>query len=200
MAILFGLPVSGLTRFSPLVQTSTYGPFWLTGGNYGPEGSAVAIIVLLVLVAVITMATRHLKFQWAIPPIVPGGIPVDIDAIARQQHEAAMGPAKPAAPSLIQIGSIPGAITRPITPTPPASAASNTWQGTGHSVSHTASSMPAAQPAPAVDPAETEPEPFGIPAPPAPRPAHHHTPEATPEEGHSSPPTGDPDKEPPSHS
>jgi hypothetical protein len=37
--------------------------------------------------------------------IVPGGIPVDLDAISRAQHEAAMGPATPAAPALVQIGN-----------------------------------------------------------------------------------------------
>ncbi|MGA8042820.1 MAG: hypothetical protein WCA37_08460, partial [Terracidiphilus sp.] len=33
----------------------------------------------------------------------PGGIAVDLDAAARRQHEAAMGPAEPAAQSLVQI-------------------------------------------------------------------------------------------------
>ncbi|ACO34541.1 MULTISPECIES: type II CAAX endopeptidase family protein [Acidobacterium] len=118
MAIVFGLPLSGLTRFSPLMETSTYGPYWLTGGGYGPEGSAVAIVVLLILVVVVVTATRSLKFQYAIPPIVPGGIPVDIDEVARKQHEAAQAhaPAQPAAPTLIQIGGLPGAISRPIAP------------------------------------------------------------------------------------
>jgi len=42
---------------------------------------------------------------------VPGGIPVDIDAAARRQHEAAMGTAaEPAAPTLVQI--------LPVTPAP----------------------------------------------------------------------------------
>ena len=37
------------------------------------------------------------------PVIVAGGIPVDLDAAARRQHEAAMGPAEPAARPLVQI-------------------------------------------------------------------------------------------------
>lgn len=117
MAILFGLPVSGLTSFSPFFSTSTYGPFWLTGGNYGPEGSATAIVVLFVLIFVMMSATRHLKYQYAIPPIVSGGMPVDIDEMARRQHEAAMSTAPPKAPALIQIGTMPGAISRPIAST-----------------------------------------------------------------------------------
>lgn len=118
MAICFGLPVSGLTSFSPFFSTHTYGPFWLTGGNYGPEGSAIAILVLLVLIFVMISATRQLKYQYAMPPLVAGGMAVDIDELARRQHEAAMSTAQPKAPALIQIGTMPGAISRPMAQTP----------------------------------------------------------------------------------
>ncbi len=106
MAVLFGLPVSGMTTFSPVVSTYTHGPLWLTGGGYGPEGSAVAIVVLLIMMYVLAGATEELKHEHAGPVIVPGGIPVDIDAISRRQHEAAMGPSAP--PPLVQIAP-PGA-------------------------------------------------------------------------------------------
>jgi membrane protease YdiL (CAAX protease family) len=125
MGILFGLPLSGLTEFSPVIKTYAYGPLWLTGGGYGPEGSAIAIVVLLALLVVMMLATRSLKYRWAIPEIVPGGIPVDIDAISRRQHEAAMGPQAPAAPSLVQIGGVPSTVT-PAT-MPPTAGAGNTW-------------------------------------------------------------------------
>lgn len=92
MAILFGLPVSGLTSFSPVISTYASGPAWLTGGGYGPEASAMAVVVLLVLLFVMASATRELRHQWAIPEIVGAGIPVDIDEISRRQHEAGMGP------------------------------------------------------------------------------------------------------------
>ena len=36
MGILFGLPVSGITDFSSIVQTRAFGQLWLTGGDYGP--------------------------------------------------------------------------------------------------------------------------------------------------------------------
>ena len=53
---------------------------------------------------VVYRVTRDLDFRYNAPVIVPGGIPVDLDAAARRQHEAAMGPAaEPAAPSLVQI-------------------------------------------------------------------------------------------------
>lgn len=108
MGILFGLPISGITTFSPVISTNAVGPYWITGGDYGPEGGAIAVIVLLVLIVLLISVTRDLKHRYAQPVIVPGGIPVDVDAIARRQHEAAMGPAPvAAAPSLVQISGAP---------------------------------------------------------------------------------------------
>ena len=49
-------------------------------------------------------------YKYNAPVLVPGGIPVDLDAAAKRQHEAAMGTADPAAPSLVQIA--------PVVPTP----------------------------------------------------------------------------------
>jgi membrane protease YdiL (CAAX protease family) len=107
MGILFGLPISGLTNFSPVVASNTIGPTWITGGDYGPEGSAICALVMLVLLVVLYSATSDLKHRYALPVIVAGGIPVDVDVIARRQHEAAMGPAaEPAPPQLVQIGGI----------------------------------------------------------------------------------------------
>lgn len=39
------LPVSGLRAAPPLFQVSIAGPEWLTGGNYGPEGSILVTVV-----------------------------------------------------------------------------------------------------------------------------------------------------------
>lgn len=106
MAILFGLPLSGLTRFSPVISSTALGPTWLTGFDYGPEGSIVGVLVVLTLIIITMKATRDLKHQYAQPVIVAGGIPVDIDAAARRQHEAAMGPSQPAQPQIVQIAGI----------------------------------------------------------------------------------------------
>ncbi len=104
MGLLFGLPVSGLTIFSPVVSTYTRGPVWLTGGGYGPEGGAVAIVVLLLLLGVLIRSTRELKHRYAFQEILPGGLPVDIDALSRRQHEQGMGPVHAAAgEQLVQI-------------------------------------------------------------------------------------------------
>jgi hypothetical protein len=111
MGLVFGLPVSGLTVFNPVITTNTVGPIWLTGGGYGPEGSAVAVLVLPVLMIVLVRVTRDYAHRYAQPVIVPGGIPVDIDAMARRQHEAAMGTAVAAnEPSLVQIAPAQGSM------------------------------------------------------------------------------------------
>ena len=118
-AVLFGLPVSGLTDFSPMISTYTDGPAWLTGGGYGPEGSAIASIVLLVLLVVLARTTRDLRFQWAVPEIVGAGMPVDIAPAAQKQHEQKMGPASAAPPAgshLVQIAPAGAPVAGPESP------------------------------------------------------------------------------------
>jgi hypothetical protein len=102
-ALLFGLAVSGVSSHSPVVQGNPMGPFWLTGGGFGLDGSWVAFVVLLAALPVVYRLTRDLDFRYNAPVIVPGGIPVDLDAAGRRQHETAMGAAEPAAPGLVQI-------------------------------------------------------------------------------------------------
>jgi hypothetical protein len=104
-ALLFGLAISGVTSHSPVVQGDPMGSFWLTGGAFGLDGSWLTFFVLLAALPVVFGITRDLNYHYNAPVIVPGGIPVDLDAIARAQHEAAMGPAAPAAPALVQIGN-----------------------------------------------------------------------------------------------
>jgi uncharacterized protein len=102
-ALVFGLAVSGINSHSPVVQGDPMGPFWLTGGGFGLDGTWIAFFVLLAALPVVYRLTRELDFRYNAPVIVPGGIPVDLDAAARAQHEAAMGAAEPAAAGLVQI-------------------------------------------------------------------------------------------------
>jgi membrane protease YdiL (CAAX protease family) len=104
-ALLIGLAISGITSHSPVVQGDPMGPFWLTGGAFGLDGSWLTFFVLLAALPVVFRITSDLNYRYNAPVIVPGGIPVDLDAISRAQHEAAMGPAAPAAPALVQIGN-----------------------------------------------------------------------------------------------
>jgi hypothetical protein len=103
--LIFGLAVSGVTSHSSVVEGNPMGPFWITGGGYGLEGSWVAAVALLMAFPVVYRITRDLNYRYNAPVIVAGGMPVDLDAAARRQHEAAMGQAEavPASPSLVQI-------------------------------------------------------------------------------------------------
>jgi membrane protease YdiL (CAAX protease family) len=105
-ALIFGFAVSGATTFSPVVQGDPMGAFWLTGGGFGLDGSWLAFFVILAAIPVVYSVTRELDFKYNAPEIVAGGIPVDLDAAARVQHEAAMGSAEPAPPPLVQIAPV----------------------------------------------------------------------------------------------
>ncbi len=102
-ALMFGLAISGVNNHSPVVQGDPMGPFWLTGGGYGLDGSWLAFFVFVAAVPVVYSLTRDLDFKYNAPEIVAGGIPVDLDEASRRQHEAAMVAAEPAAPPLVQI-------------------------------------------------------------------------------------------------
>ncbi len=119
MGLLFGLPISGIRTFSPVIESNTSGPFWITGGGYGPEGSLICGLVLLAGLVVLFKVTREYAYRYTFAPIVPAGIPVDLDAAARRQHEAAMavpGDAAPAEPRLVQIAPAPAAYPFPGSP------------------------------------------------------------------------------------
>ena len=110
-ALLFGLSVNGVNSHSPVVQGDPMGPFWLTGGGFGLEGSWVTFFLLIAALPIVFRVTRDLDFLYNAPVIVPGGMPVDLDAAARAQHEAAMGAA-----AARSAGACPD---RPVAPPPP---------------------------------------------------------------------------------
>lgn len=121
-ALLFGLTVSGVSSHSPIIQGDPMGPFWLTGGGLGLEASWVTFVVMLAALPLVFRITRDLDFRYNAPELLPAGIPVDLDAAARAQHEAAMGSAEPAAPVLVQIG--PAVAVQPVASAEPESKAS----------------------------------------------------------------------------
>ena len=102
-ALIFGLAVEGLNAHSPVIQGNPTGPFWLTGGGFGLDGTWIAFAVLVAAIPVVFRITRDLDFRYNAPLLVPAGIPVDLDAAGRAQHEAAMGSAAP----LVQIAATP---------------------------------------------------------------------------------------------
>ena len=106
MGVLFGLPVAGQGQYSTVVTTYATGAHWLTGGDFGPEGSAVAVIVLIGFLPVLYKLTRDYAWLYTHPPIVPGGYPMEAQPPAA--HLAMENAVKPA--PLVQIlGSTPTA-------------------------------------------------------------------------------------------
>ena len=78
--------------------------------NFYPVTAIMVVLLALlndlpIMMIALIKATRDYAHKYAQPVIIPGGIPVDVDAIARRQHEAAMGSAAtpPSEPKLVQI-------------------------------------------------------------------------------------------------
>lgn len=103
IGVLFGLPISGIGDFASVVQTRTFGPLWLTGGSYGPEGAGFTAIVLLVGVAVLVRITRDYAWDYTHKPIVAAGYALEVQPppahVAMEQQQAP----STAASSLVQI-------------------------------------------------------------------------------------------------
>lgn len=119
-ALLFGLTVSGVSGHSSVIEGDPMGPLWLTGGGYGLDASWLALVVLLIALPVVYRLTRDLDFRYNVPVFIPGGIPVDIDAAARRQHEAAMETVAAAPAPLVQIQPA----SEPIVSAPPSAPSS----------------------------------------------------------------------------
>jgi membrane protease YdiL (CAAX protease family) len=98
MGVLFGLPVSG-------IQTRAFGRLWLTGGDYGPEGAAFTVIVLLIGIGVLVRVTRDYAWHYTYVPIVPAGYPMEAAPpaahVAMEQMAQQTSPAAPV--TLVQI-------------------------------------------------------------------------------------------------
>jgi len=62
----YGTPNSGLLGVGRFLSTSVHGPNWLTGGSAGPEGSIIAIFVLLLCALLV-----HFRFPKAVYPDRP---------------------------------------------------------------------------------------------------------------------------------
>jgi hypothetical protein len=56
--LVFSVPDSGVTYTGHLLSSRLTGPPWLSGGDAGPEGSALALLVFAVLLAVLWLVYR----------------------------------------------------------------------------------------------------------------------------------------------
>jgi hypothetical protein len=110
-ALFFGLPVNGVSSHSPVVQGDPMAAVALTGTDFGLDGTWLAFTMILLAMPLVYRATRDLSYEHNAPVLQPGGIPVDLDAAARQQHEAATRENVPEVKPLVQI--LPAAPAEP---------------------------------------------------------------------------------------
>ena len=99
LGVLFGLPSGKAGDLSSLIQGTTYGPDWLTGGTWGPTAAAFSTLVLLAAIPILYGITRNFAWSYTHAPILPAGYEV---TIAPPAAHAAMEQT-PAPPALIQI-------------------------------------------------------------------------------------------------
>jgi hypothetical protein len=115
-AVLFGLPLGGDTSYTSIVDTRTTGPFWLTGGDYGPAAAVISILLLLAAIPILVRVTDDFSWKYTHPPIIPAGYDVTIPPpaahVAMEQTGQLVNPA-----SLVQI--LPATPQSPIRPLPP---------------------------------------------------------------------------------
>lgn len=78
IGLLFGQPLAHVRNSPTVVQSYVDGSLWLTGGEYGPEGSVVALILFWVALYVLFRITRDLAWKYAHPELQPAGIPMNV--------------------------------------------------------------------------------------------------------------------------
>jgi hypothetical protein len=101
MGILFGLPVSGSTDLSTVIQTTAIGRNWLTGGDYGPEAALFLLLALTGGLFVLIRTTRDYAWNYTHAAIVPGGFPMEVPPPKAHAAMEEAAQSKPAA--LVQI-------------------------------------------------------------------------------------------------
>lgn len=99
MIAIFGLPVGGVDAYSSVVETTISGRNWLSGGTYGPEGSLVAVAVVLAAIPVLYKITAD--YAWHYTFEAPEGAGYPMEAKPPAAHVAMEQAARPA--PLVQI-------------------------------------------------------------------------------------------------
>lgn len=66
-SFLYSVPDSGAMVPGHLLNSSFHGPKWLTGGNVGPEGSALVFVIILALFGLFNRLHRQVRFPRAVP-------------------------------------------------------------------------------------------------------------------------------------
>ncbi len=85
MGPVLSLPVSGLRAGPPLFQVQIGGPAWLSGGTYGPEGSAILTVACLALTV----------WLWRTPHLAPSAAMAKVLEYEGEKQECAASPSAP---------------------------------------------------------------------------------------------------------
>lgn len=104
MAILFGLPVRGSVDYSSVIATVASGRSWVTGRNYGPDGSLFGLLAVVIGMFALYSLTKDYAWEYTHEPIVAGGYAVVVQPPAA--HTAMEQAAVVAPAPLVQIASI----------------------------------------------------------------------------------------------
>jgi hypothetical protein len=120
IGILFGQPLASSRQVSSVIHTYADGPTWLTGSEFGPEGSLITLIALWVGLYFLVRATRDLAWKYSQPEIKSAGIPVDLSHPMHPAPPAAASapPAEAPKAGLVQIAPM-NAAARPEQQEPP---------------------------------------------------------------------------------
>lgn len=112
IGVLFGLPLGGSTSYSSVIESRSFGPLWLTGGNYGPGAALATAVCVLAAMIVLVRLTSDYAWNYTRSPIIPAGFEVEIPPPAAH---TAMEAAPPPTPPLVQIlpATPAGAVARP---------------------------------------------------------------------------------------
>ncbi len=79
IALLFGQPLAGHRSASAVIHTSVNAPLWISGGEYGPEGSLVALLLLGVALYFVLRIRRSIAATpQPFSPVAPQ-VPPDAD-------------------------------------------------------------------------------------------------------------------------
>ena len=103
LQVLFGASSPYTPATFGSIQSALAGPIWLTGGPFGPESSAIALVVLIVALVVLYRLTKEYAWHYTWQPQEGAGYAVTVAPPAEhtkeEQRHAAAAP-------LIQIGGI----------------------------------------------------------------------------------------------
>jgi membrane protease YdiL (CAAX protease family) len=101
MAVLIGLPIVGRSDFGSILSSTTRGPVWLTGGDFGLDAALLTAFVMIAGMILLYRVSRDWAWAYTLPEIKPAGYEVTVAPPAA--HVAMEKSTQVAPPPLVQI-------------------------------------------------------------------------------------------------